>query len=223
MELLWSKWDKKPQAISNLCNGSICKKFQHGNDVIDQIGELRHYSQSHKLHKMQNIGRSDPICGQPSSVWLHPVLTVFGGFFVLNFSAPLISSPASFFLACLLIWIYPTPLSFNDWVAEPITFQWKQGLAQVGRGRSYPPLICKILDWPSLTFNSVPPGALSWGKNNVPTTGRFGLEQTGLDVTCVCPGIFKIADDVSPFSSYFSVVQLSLSGVSADSVYNIFT
>lgn len=32
----------------------------------------------------------------------------------------------------------------------------------------------------------------------------------------------SIADDVSPFSSNFSVIQLSLSGVSADSVYNIF-
>ena len=49
----------KTQAICNLCNGSICKKFQHGNDVIDRIGELRHYGRSHKLHKMQNIGRSD--------------------------------------------------------------------------------------------------------------------------------------------------------------------
>ena len=63
MSVLWNFFGvnetDETQAISNLCNGSICKKFQRDNDIIDWIGELRHYSRSHKLHKMQNIGRSD--------------------------------------------------------------------------------------------------------------------------------------------------------------------
>ena len=47
MSVLWNFFGvnetDETQAISNLCNGSICKKFQRDNDIIDWIGELRHY------------------------------------------------------------------------------------------------------------------------------------------------------------------------------------
>ena len=57
--------DKTP-AICNLCNGSICTKFQHDNDVIDRIGELRHHTDLTNCSKCKIS--SDLISGQPSCV-----------------------------------------------------------------------------------------------------------------------------------------------------------
>ena len=74
MSVLWNFFrvneTHKTQAICNLFNGSICK--QHDSDIRDRIGELRHYGWSHKLHKMQNIGRSDRRTAQFCAPWTHP-------------------------------------------------------------------------------------------------------------------------------------------------------
>ena len=70
MSVLWNFFGvngtDKTQAICNLSNGTICKKFQHDNDVNDRISELRHYADLTNCSKCKIS--SDPISEEPGSV-----------------------------------------------------------------------------------------------------------------------------------------------------------